>query len=596
MSRKGSLILAFLLLQVTLSMAQKVKYKDLIELLNAKQYEMAEPFLKRYLKENDDNASAYLFMGIIYQEKSLQNDLLKQTEALILNLDSAIYFYEKAYPMITEKEIKKNDENYQMYTRRDLRTGEFGIKQSDVQLDLETRTKALKEKQAKVKPLKNHFLQSEGLYLRSMDFFKAIQERFTNDKELFLRSDDQLLVEFNNLTAVFDSSLVALKSYKSILQTLGKTNYNQELTLLEIKDFKKDGLSVPDFLVNDLKLWDYSGWSKKSFDIIQKEIIPLRQNLISYDIEINKLGKMLKTDSVSVKSDLTKLIDKLLVTQLKKFDPDPLPAAVFNMKVAELEYFSELIVNKPIRDSADVALQMTCLEQEIKSAKKLDSIASLLIKRDFDTEALDYNHFVTNAYGTVAVLKAMVKTTKDFAHRELTSKEKMWEHTMQSLKWVFAVKDSIPLYSEESETRPYKPLISNDHYTIGLKYADSLAVGYFYTIPPSRVADIAANFPVDAPNFKLRSLPILKALSLQETDQVYFALIFSESKVQESFPVTVARVNRTGGLAWSKNFKFEFKPSELLYSSATGELSVKLSSTTGESKIVVIDKLGKRLH
>jgi tetratricopeptide (TPR) repeat protein len=156
MSRKGSLILAFLLLQVTLSMAQKVKYKDLIELLNAKQYEMAEPFLKRYLKENDDNASAYLFMGIIYQEKSLQNDLLKQTEALILNLDSAIYFYEKAHPMITEKEIKKNDENYQMYTRRDLRTGEFGIKQSDVQLDLETRTKALKEKQAKVKPLKNH--------------------------------------------------------------------------------------------------------------------------------------------------------------------------------------------------------------------------------------------------------------------------------------------------------------------------------------------------------------------------------------------------------------------------------------------------------
>jgi hypothetical protein len=596
MSRKGSLILAFLLLQVTLSMAQKVKYKDLIELLNAKQYEMAEPFLKRYLKENDDNASAYLFMGIIYQEKSLQNDLLKQTEALVLNLDSAIYFYEKAHPMITEKEIKKNNENYQMYTRRDLRTGEFGIKQSDVQLDLETRTKALKEKQAKVKPLKNQFVQSERLYLRSMDFFKAIQERFANEKELFLRSDDQLLVEFNNLTAVFDSSQVALKSYKSILQTLGKTNYNQELTLLEIKDFKKDGLSVPDFLVNDLKLWDYSGWSKKSFDIIQKEIIPLRQNLISYDIEINKLGKMLKTDSVSVKSDLTKLIDKLLVTQLKKFDPDPLPAAVFNMKVAELEYFSDLIVNKPIRDSADVALQMTCLEQEIKSARKLDSIASLLMKRDFDTEALDYNHFVTNAYGTVAVLKAMVKTTQDFAHRELTSKEKMWEHTMQSLKWVFAVKDSIPLYSEESETRPYKPLISNDHYTIGLKYADSLAVGYFYTIPPSRVADIAANFPVDAPNFKLRSLPILKALSLQETDQVYFALIFSESKVQESFPVTVARVNRTGGLAWSKNFKFEFKPSELLYSSATGELSVKLSSTTGESKIVVIDKLGKRLH
>lgn len=596
MYRKGALIFALLFLQVTLAIAQKVKYKDLIELLNAKQYEMAEPFLKRYLKDNDDNASAYLYMGIIYQEKSLQNDLLKQTEALILNLDSAIFFYEKAHPMITEKEIKKNDENYQMYTRRDLRTGEFGIKQSDVQLDLETRTKALKEKRDKVKPLKNHFVQSEILYLRSMDFFKAIQEKFANEKELFLRSDDQLLVELNNLMAVYDSSQVAFKSYKSILQTLGKSNYNQELTLLEIKDFKKDGLSTTDFLSNDVKLWDYSGWSKKSFDLIQKEIIPLRQNLISYDIEINKLSKKLKTDSVSVKSDLTKLIDKLLVTQLKKFDPDPLPASVFNMKVAELEYYSDLIINKPFRDSANIALQMTCLEQEIKSAHKLDSIASLLVKRDFEKEALDYNHFITNAYGTVAVLKAMVKATQDFAHRELSNREKMWEHTMQSLKWVFVEKDSIPLYAEESETRPYKPLTSNDNYTLGLKYTDSLAVGYFYTIPPSRKADLVANFPVDAPNFKLRSLPILKALSLQETDKVYFALIYSESKVQEGFPVTVARVNRTGGLAWSKNFKFEFKPTELLYSSATDELSVKLSSPTGESKIVVIDKLGKRLH
>ena len=252
--------------------------------------------------------------------------------------------------MITEKEIKRNDENYQMYTRRDLRTGEFGIKQSDVQLDIETRVKALKEKRDRVKPLKNNFLQAQKLYNRANEFFKGIQSKYANEKEFFLRSDDQLLVELNNLIAVYDSSQVAFKSYKSILQTMGKTDYNQDLTLLEINDFKKDGITGADFLVNDLRLWDYTRWAQKSFEVIQKEIVPLRDNLISYDVEINKLHEKLKKDSVSVKSDLTKLVDKILFNQLTKFDPNPMPTAVFNMKIAELEYHSDLISDEELNE------------------------------------------------------------------------------------------------------------------------------------------------------------------------------------------------------------------------------------------------------
>jgi hypothetical protein len=597
MCRKGALIVAFLLLQVSLSMAQKVKYKDLMELLNAKQYEMAEPFLRRYLTDNTDNASAYLYMGIIYQEKSLKNDLLKQTEALIINIDSAIFFYDKAYPMITEKEIKRNDENYQMYTRRDLRTGEFGIKMSDVQLDIETRVKGLKEKREKVKPLKNNFLQSQKLYNRANEFFKGIQDKYANEKEFYLRSDEQLLVELNNLIAVYDSSQVAFKSYKSILQTMGKTDYNQELTLLEINDFKKDGLTSADFLLNDLRLWDYTRWAHKSFEIIQKEIVPLRENLISYDIEINKLHERLKKDSVSVKSDLTKLVDKILLNQLTKFDLNPMPMAVFNMKIAELEYYSNLCSDKLLLDSSNVAVRIHALQSEIKSVKKLDSISSLLVKRDFDKEALDYKHFITTAYGTSAVLKSYVKATHEFAQRELITKEKEWEENMQALKWVFSEMDSIPLFTDDSDKRIYKPLvIVNEQYTLGLKYVDSLAVGYFYTITPSRIPDIALNFPVDAQHFKKRNLPIIKAISFQDTNQVYFALFYSESKDADGFPATLTKVNRSGGLAWSNNYKFELKPSELLFSSSTGELTIKTTSTNGESKIVVIDQHGKKLQ
>ena len=58
-------LILFLLFGPLCSAQKKIKYKDIFGLLNVKQYEQAEPFLKSYLKENDDNPNAYLFMGTI---------------------------------------------------------------------------------------------------------------------------------------------------------------------------------------------------------------------------------------------------------------------------------------------------------------------------------------------------------------------------------------------------------------------------------------------------------------------------------------------------------------------------------------------------
>ncbi len=597
MSRKGSLIAAFLIFQCTFLIAQKVKYKDLIELLNAKQYEMAEPFLKRYLLTETENPSAYLYMGIIYQENSTKNDILKQTEALLNNIDSAIFFFDKTLPMLTEKEIKRHDENYQAYVRRDPRTAEFAIKLSDIQLDIETRVKALKEKKEKLKPLKSNFDQTQRLYERSGILFKAVQDKYTTENEMLLRSDEALLGQLNALTVVFDSCQLTFKNYKTILPDLGKTGYNQQQTLLKIDDFKKDGIAPTDFMLSDVKVWDYSSWAKKSIETIQKEIIPMRDNLVLYDVEINKLREKLKRDSVSVKNELTKLVNKVLYTQLNKFDTNPIPTELFRMKIAELEYQSDLIANKHLRDSANVIVRMSCIESEIKSVRKLDSISSHLVTRDFDTEATNYNHFITRAYGTTAVLRSLVKTTNEYAHRERARKENELLKATNALNWAIAAPDSIPLFMEVPEARASKPLlIVPDNFTIGLKYQDSLAVGYLYSITPSRIPDVGTTFPIDAPNFKKRSLPIIKGLGVHEGSEVYIALIYSQNKVKEGFPATIARVNKTTGLAWSINYKFELTPSELLYTASTGELTIKTTGTNGESQIVVIDQKGKKIH
>jgi hypothetical protein len=49
------------------------------------------------------------------------------------------------------------------------------------------------------------------------------------------------------------------------------------------------------------------------------------------------------------------------------------------------------------------------------------------------------------------------------------------------------------------------------------------------------------------------------------------------------------------GLEWSSFFSVGFTPVELKFTSSSGELSLKTVSTDGDSKMVVIDKAGKRL-
>ena len=564
-------------------------------LLTSKQYEKAEPFLKRYVKENDDNPNAYLYMGIVFQEKSSSIDPLIHTETLCANLDSSVIFYDKAFKGITEKELRRNDEYYEAYMRRDLRTGKFVIKLSDVQLDIENRIRSLKEKKERVKQLKIYFEESSARYTKANSLYKSLQNTYGTEKEFFLRSDEEMMTRLSDLSSVFDSAVLAFDKYKGISKELGKTGYSQIIDLQEIKDLKRDGSAMADFMKDDLKLWDYKRWASQSMEVIVKEINPMRGNLVTYDIEINKLRDKLKTDSVSVKNDLVRLVDKLLFDQLKKYDPDPMPLDVFSMKISELEYQSNVILNKPLRDSSNVKLKLSALKTEIADLKKLDSVVNKLGVRNFVEEERNYRHFIAKVFGTTSVLQSTISTTREYAKRERLKKEKQWESTSQLLKWIVDGTDSIPLYIESNLDLKYKPVvIEHDKFTFGLAYKDSIASGYFYTIPPSRLVELKARFEVDQHNFKKRNFPLFKGLSVTDSKgNAFVLLIYSTQKENNKFPASLAKIYRSDGLAWNINYSFEMIPSEVTLNNDTGEISIKIANNNGEAKIVTFDKSGK---
>lgn len=586
---KVGLIKFLLLFVISTTYGQKVKYKDIYALLSTKQFEQAEPFLKRYLKETTDNPNAYLFMGNIYQEKSVNNDVLKQTDLAIANIDSAIMFYDKAYKTIDEREVKKNKDYYQNYSRRDLRTGEFGVSLSDIRFDLEKRMDALREKKDRLKNTKIFFNRANGAYSRANEQFVQIQGKFSSLNELYLRSGEEMVNELADLASRYDSCVKNFDLYKTSLSGLGKTGYNQKLSVKAISDFKIDGRSGADFLSDNIQIWDYKKFADETKAIVVKEIIPMRANLVSYDKEINKLGEKLRADSVSVRSDLTKLIDKLLLEQLKKFDATPLPMVVFGLKTTDLAYKSLVLEHKPFRDSADLHFQINRLKSEVALLRKLDSIAALVPGNKLQERVLNYSDFVKNTFNDASSLADYIERQRAYAANEMQKKKGAMDRYLTGLNYIVDGADSIPLSTDVITV--HQPLATTpEQFTVGVSLKDTTQLAaYFYTISASRRPDVKAYFPLDKNAFRKRTLPVTKALTYSDPGgQIFYVLLYSERPVKNKIPATLAKIYRSDGLAWKMDYALAFAPNELVYSSGTGELVIG----NGEQRFIV-DKNGK---
>lgn len=584
------LALFFFLSALSPAWAQKVKYKDIYALLSTKQYEQAEPFLQQYLDaEKKPIPNAFLFRALIYAERAGKVDVLKQREQGLALVDSALIYFDRARNTIDEKEIRRNKDYYQIYSRRDLRTGEFGIKLSDIQLDIDKRTEMLRARSTGIISTTAFFARADSLYRGSQALFASLRERYATLRELYLRADEAAIADLTKLSLRFDSCANAFERYRGASATVGNFSYRQEFLPVEIKDYEREGLTPADFFEDQPSVWDYKTFADRALSVISNDIVPMRKHLVAYDIEINKLREKLDTDSVSVRSDLTRIIDKLLYDQLKKYDPRPLPLELFNVKIAHLEYRSLLIEHLPLRDSVHAHLQMELASKEQATLNRLDSALSRVNGADLQQRARDYQYFVNETYGQPSVLVSFVSTLTDQIGREREEMQARVDLATEGLRWIVDGNDSIPLYNPV-DGNPYKMLFTDDKLTTGLHFADSLRpTGYFYTIVPSLRPEVSVRFPVDKSGFRQGQLSQTKALANTDAGgQIFLVLVYSEVPAQAKYRATLAKIYRSDGLSWANPFNLGFIPNGLFVNSGTGEITIQ-----GETESILIDKNGK---
>jgi hypothetical protein len=181
--------------------AQKLKYKDIFPLISEKNYAEGEPLLRAYMsdKKNEDDANGTLQMAYLLEKYALENSVVADSAALYQNADSAIYFYQKSLVLITEKELSKNKEYYQEFYRRDLRTGDFGIKLSDVALEINTKIISLNKRIKNAKEINKELNKIAEAYKLLQSKYVSMTEGFETNNDFLLASGNPQIEELKKM-------------------------------------------------------------------------------------------------------------------------------------------------------------------------------------------------------------------------------------------------------------------------------------------------------------------------------------------------------------------------------------------------------------
>lgn len=595
----GSFLL-LLLLNTTVE-AQKIKYKDLFYLIETGNYKDSDPLLKTYIKDakNAEEANANLQMAYLYERQVAATDVLFDAEKLVMYVDSALYYYQQSLKYIDEKEVtKKNEEYYQAFQRRDIRTGKFGVKLADVQFDIENRSKALEDKKSKVQELQIYYTKTKSTYQKVVGDFKEIKADYPSETMLYLQSNDALLDRIEQLKVDANLAQQNFGYYEATLKKIDKPGYAPARHMADIVDYKKDGESVADITSDNVDFWDFEKWVDSFKQGVKEVIVPLRTELIEYDQALNALEERIMTDSMAM-TDRIKPMDGVL-SKLREFDDDPMPEHLFKYKIADITRKSNLMEHLYFRDSSSIDYQLSVASADYKYLNEQDSLINILIGRNLLEDSKNYERFINSQYKNLEGLQQYLKSSFDLTVSEKKRSEELLSKLKERSKWLIGKTDSIPIFEGVNVgLSKYAPLVINEDLTAGLYFSGlKPAAGYFALITDSKTQEMKVEFKVDNEHFKKQNLDLINTmLAADEEGHFYYVMFYIQIPEQEQYAASICKIYTSDGLAWEKDIKLGTTPKALLINDNTGDIIIEydMENYLGDAEIpdrLVLDKKG----
>jgi len=477
MDMKAIRILKFVLIFAVTSVAisvqgQRVKYKDLYPRLTGLDEDKAITVLNEYLFNDRDHPNANLRLALLYARKYKETDVLKEHLRALGYAKRTKLMFVKARALVDEKEVKKNkdyftnviDTIFEKKVDFSLIANRMNNEYFYVNAFLE-----------KLPPIYYNFTKSVISYDRAKILYDGIIRKYRSMKELYLLFDESLDQQLSALKQSYDSTLIYLNNYRALTKEYN-IGYNQVYVVRKIKTYRLDGLiTQPNFLVEQIELWNYGQWVDDIHSMMGSAITDLRKDLANNE---NLLNKSLATISQSNILEATGFVkvDKELIFNLNKYD-------YLNPLVPLLQYKQnkqDFILKERYLNSLDTSSTMglngrlTYFTEMLYETKAADSSLSEIKKRINKEQIKRHEDFLKNYYNGVEGLENYLSAEKSYIKNLFTSVvEKVRTSVIPELKTSDSLKNKIqykrqalPLYVVDN---PYNSILINEFRTTHVK-------------------------------------------------------------------------------------------------------------------------------
>ncbi len=313
------ILFSLLFLSVYPVSAQRLRYKDIYQVITSGDNVLAYSLLLEYQKSNPGYANTYFQLGLISFNNILNADPF-------LEYDKIKYFaYNvRLYWGLAEKYIQNDKSEVTRNRKYFQNVPELAkikrISQEDVLGYISTRLNKVNDYVKELDKIYSLFYKMVSDYTRTVDHYRHIIADYAKLKDLYLSPTDEIFPRLDTIRILFDSTMNMYQLYRAAIESYPLKKYNQHLLLKPITLYRLEGVTNTDFLNDTIVFWNYGLWVKDVKDVILGSIMNMRTNIaIHYNSMMALERKFLKTKVYSDKY-LGYFLPSPVIYQIEKYD------------------------------------------------------------------------------------------------------------------------------------------------------------------------------------------------------------------------------------------------------------------------------------